>query len=227
MPSSPEPVASVGNPAAGLGRTSREWNRRIHFYAGLYFIFFVWLFALSGLLLNHGSWKFAEFWPNRVVTEFERPIQAPAMGGALDGAKDIMRQLEIAGEIQWLNVSADPNRLEFRASRPGRQFDIRADLKGGRAKVQRTDLNTWGVLRALHTFTGVRQGDPRNQRDWILTTAWALSMDAVSAGLAAMVVSGLAMWWILPGKRTWGLVALAAGLLVCGWLVAGLRFMYS
>ena len=29
------------------------WNRRVHFYLGLYLLFFTWLFAFTGLLLNH------------------------------------------------------------------------------------------------------------------------------------------------------------------------------
>ena len=227
MPSSPERVASGQTTDRGFGDASRTWNRRLHYYLGLYFLFFVWLFALTGLLLNHGSWKFAEFWPGRQVSTSERPIQPPTAGNTLAGAQDLMRQLGIAGEIQWLNTRPDPARFEFRASRPGLQFEIQADLKDARAKIQRTELNAWGIMHNLHTFTGVRLGDAKNQRDWILTTVWALSMDAVAAGLAVMVLSGLVMWHGLPGKRTWGLIAIASGLLVCTWLVAGLRFFYG
>ena len=31
----------------------RTANRRAHYYLGLYFLFFLWLFAFTGLLLNH------------------------------------------------------------------------------------------------------------------------------------------------------------------------------
>ena len=113
MPSSPEPVAS-GNPSPVV-YASRAWNRRLHYYLGLYFLFFVWLFALTGLLLNHGSWKFAEFWPGRKVATSEHPIQPPAAGNTLAGAQDLMRQLGIAGEIQC----STPGRIR-RASSSGR-----------------------------------------------------------------------------------------------------------
>ena len=224
MPSSPERVAPAESPPRDSGASWRAWNRRLHFYLGLYFLFFVWLFALSGLLLNHNAWSFAEFWPNRKVTVSERAIQPPPAGTMLDGAQDIMRQLGLAGEIQWAATTREPARLQFLVSRPGLAFDVKADLRNARATVQRTEVNPWGTLRALHTFTGVRIGDTQNRRDWILTTAWALSMDAVAAGLVVMVLSGLVMWWGLPAKRAWGLVAVVAGVLVCGWLVAGLRF---
>jgi hypothetical protein len=51
-----------------------RWNRKLHFYAGLFLLFFLWLFAFSGLLLNHPSWSFAEFWNNRRQTNYEREI---------------------------------------------------------------------------------------------------------------------------------------------------------
>ena len=46
-------------------KTLEAWNRRLHFYLGLYLLFFIWLFALTGLLLNHPKWSFADFWPMR------------------------------------------------------------------------------------------------------------------------------------------------------------------
>jgi hypothetical protein len=49
--------------------------------------------------------------------------------------------------------------------------------------VQQSDVNLWGVIKALHTFTGVQMDDPRNSRDWALTSVWAFSMDAVAIGL--------------------------------------------
>lgn len=61
------------------------WNRRIHYFIGLYLLFFCWLFVFTGLLLNHPRWRFAEFWPNRVQNTIEMPVDAPA--GATDGSE--------------------------------------------------------------------------------------------------------------------------------------------
>ncbi len=201
------------------------WNRKLHYYLGLYLLLFLWLFCLTGLLLNHGSWKFAEFWTNRQQSTYSLAIQAPAAGGDLEQAREILRQTGIRGEIEWTRARADANVLEFRASRPGRIFDIKADFAGNRATVQRIDFNAWGVTRVLHTFTGVRIGDARNSRDWWATTVWALSMDAVAAGLVFMVFSSVYMWWAQRQKRGWGLAALALGVVSCGVFVAGLRWV--
>ena len=63
------------------------WNRRLHFYIGLYLLFFLWLFAFTGLILNHPGWTFAEFWPNRKQTAFEREIKPPPAGPDLAQAE--------------------------------------------------------------------------------------------------------------------------------------------
>ena len=78
----------------------------------------------------------------------------------------------------------------------------------------------------LHTFTGVSSGDERNNRDWALTTVWALSMDAVAVGLVLMVFSGLYLWMGQPTKRRLGAAALLAGTITCGMFVFGLRLIY-
>jgi hypothetical protein len=217
-----------GEPASarGFGGVFKLWNRRLHYYLGLYLLFFVWLFALTGLLLNHSQWKFAEFWNNRQQTNYEQEIAAPVPGGDLAQARDIMRQLGIRGELEWTTTRNDPNRFDFRVSRPGRICEVKTDLARNRASVQRIDLNVWGVVRILHTFTGVRMDDARNGRDWLLTWVWALTMDAVAAGLILMVLSSFCMWFELRQKRLLGAIALALGFLSCGLFCVGLRWLY-
>ena len=201
------------------------WNRRLHFHICLFLLFFVWLFAFTGLLLNHPKWNFADFWPTRKQTTFERQIQRPPAGGDLEQARNILAQLGITGEIEWTSARADSSKLNFRASRPGHMYEFKADLDRERVSVQRIDVNAWGVMHILHTFTGVRANDSRNQRDWILTSVWALSMDAVAAGLLMMVFGSYYMWWRLPQKRAWGLLALMSGWIVCAMFVVGLRLL--
>jgi hypothetical protein len=213
-------------PNRRLAQALKTWNRKLHYYLGLYFLFFVWLFAFSGLLLNHSSWKFAEFWPNRKETRFERPIATPAPGSDLAQANDLMRQLKIDGEVEWTATRNDNSRLDFRVTRPGHIFEIKADLDQKRATVQRTDLNAWGVMRLLHTFTGVRMNDSNNRRDWILTFVWAFAMDAVAAGLILMVLSSVYMWLELPQKRRVGAIILSLGCLSAGLFCLGLCWLF-
>jgi len=205
--------------------TAKLWNRKLHYYLGLFTLLFVWFFSFTGLLLNH-QWKFAEFWDSREQSTSEREISAPAPGSDLDQARDILRQLGLRGEIEWTATRGDANRFDFRVSRPGHIFEVHTDLARKRATIQRIDVNVWGVMRILHSFTGMRMEDRRNERDWLLTTVWALTMDAVAAALILMVLSSLYMWFELRAKRFWGTVVLLAGLLSCALFCVGLRWFY-
>lgn len=201
------------------------WNRKAHYYLGLFLLLFLWLFSLTGLLLNHPQWKFAEFWPQRVRWSESRAVAAPPRGTDVDQARDLMRQMGLRGEIEWTKTSADPGRLAFRVQRPGSMFEVDADLRAGVAKVEGTKLNGWGTARLLHSFTGERSTDKVNRRDWVLTTVWVAIMDATAGGAVLIVLSGIWMWWAQGRRRRWGLAALGLGAAACGYFVFGLRWL--
>ena len=204
------------------------WNRKVHYFLGLYFLFFVWLFAFSGLLLNHMDWKAFEFWENRKESKGERAITAPPAGNDLAQAHDILRQLGLDGEVDWTSSRGDNDRLNFRVTRPGHVIDINAEFEQKKATIKRIDYNAWGLMRTLHTFTGasVHEKENRNQRDWLLTKVWTLTMDAIAVGLIIMVLSSFYMWYQLPEKRRLGAIVLAVGVLSCGLFCVGLRWLY-
>jgi hypothetical protein len=229
MPSATELIDPGESPNVPRFRAGLErWNRKLHFYTGLFLLFFMWLFAFSGLLLNHPSWSFAESWNNRKETNYEREIAAPGpeVKGDLGQAREILKQLGIEGEILWTTTRTDANQFDFQVRRPGYFFFIKADLARKRVTVRQADVNLWGVIKVLHTFTGVQMDDARNSRDWALTSLWAFSMDAVAAGLIFMVLSSLYMWFELPQKRLPGAVVLGLGSLICGLFCVGLRWLF-
>jgi len=133
MPSATEPIgpgksANVPRFWAGFAR----WNRKLHFYAGLFLLFFLWLFALSGLLLNHPSWSFAESWNNRKETNYDREITAlgPEVKGDLGQAREIARQLGIEGEILLTTTRTDAGPFDFQVRRPAISFSSKPIWRG-------------------------------------------------------------------------------------------------
>ena len=229
MPSSTEPEVPARSKGSARLRVNLErWNRKLHFYSGLFLIFFLWLFAFTGLLLNHPTWAFHEHWKDRTETNYERAIQAPAPEtiGDLAQAQDIMRQLEIKGDILWTTTRTDASQLEFQVRRPGHFFFIKANWTQGSATVRQADVNLWGIMKALHVFDGNVTDDPRNVRDWTLTYLWAYSMDAVAVGLIFMVLSSIYMWLQLPPKRLLGTIALGLGTVSCALFCFGLRWFF-
>ena len=157
MPSATEPPAPASSKDGSRWWAGFErWNRKLHFYMGLFLIFFLWLFAFTGLLLNHPKWTFHENWSNRRETTQERAIKAPAPDatGDLAQARDLMGQLGIKGDILWTTTRTDPNQLDFQVRRPGHFFFIKADWAKGSAIVRQAEVNLWGLMKFLHSFTG-------------------------------------------------------------------------
>lgn len=228
MPSATEPTIA-SSPAPSRLRVRLEgWNRRLHYYAGLFLLFFLWLFAGTGLVLNHPGWNFANYWESRRETTYERALAARGLElrSDLAQAQEILRQLGIEGEILWTTPGTNGNPSEFQVRRPGHIFFIKTDPARTRATVRQTEVNLWGVTKVLHTFTGVQVDDARQSRDWGLTTVWAFAMDAVAAGLIFMVLSSLYLWWERPETRLSGAIALGLGTLICGLFCVGLRWLY-
>jgi hypothetical protein len=59
-------------------------------------------------------------------------------------------------------------------------------------------------LTGMHARGGYDHAQP-------LVRLWAVIVDLVCAAMLLWVVTGLIMWWKLPGRRGWGWVALGAG----------------
>lgn len=217
-------MSTPASVVAPVRRSSKSWNQKVHVYLGLYFLVFLWLFALSGLLLNHG-WQFAEFWPQRKQTSREQAINLPDAASDLPRALDLMRQLGLAGEIEWTATRPTPERFDFRVQRPGRTVDVRVDLATQSATVQEIRVNGWGVFRTLHTFTGTRANAPTAQRDWWLTKLWSFFMDALAIGLVLLVATSVVL--AIERREKWlgAAIALGLGVGACGFFVVGLRWL--
>src|SRR5687768_18580996 len=104
MPSPREETMSADRSGRRAVDSFLVWNRRIHFYLGLYLLFFTWLFAFTGLLLNHPRWQFAQFWPNRIQNTTERTLESVTAVADIDRARDVMRQLGIPGRSEERRV---------------------------------------------------------------------------------------------------------------------------
>ena len=219
-------MPSSANDSTGAKRRPNleTWNRKIHYYLGLFFLFFLWLFSLTGLLLNHGQWRLAAAANARTETRFERGIEPPAGEDDLARARDVMRQLGLTGEIELPAAAQAQGRFDFSVNRPKDASQVKVDLSTKRASVQHFQNSGWAVFRIFHTFSGSRFNAPGSHRDWILTSAWTLAMDALSAGLVVIVLGSYYMWFRFKRKNlAVGIAVLAAGYACCALF---LQFMW-
>ena len=201
-----------------FAKTFEVWNRKFHYYLGLYFLFFLWLFSLTGLMLNHQQW-FADLY-ERHQTTYDPDIETPAGQTREEQARDVMRQLNLKGEIDW-PASQPVGHIDFSVSRPNGAAQVRVDLNAKHAYVREFDNRALHAFQIFHTFSGSRFNQPASRRDWIVTTVWVLAMDALAAGLLVMVLGSYYMWWKLKKQKALGFVTLVLGFLSCGLFVAG------
>jgi hypothetical protein len=217
-------MSSLSDPRRKAAAVLEAWNRRLHYYLGLYFLLFIWLFSFTGLLLNHPRWSLSRI-PNDANPAYERPIEPPRGGADLERARDVMRQLRLSGEIDWPQAAQAQGRLDFNIAYPKHATQVRVDLARQRATVQQVDRSLWSGLRIMHTFSGWRYTSAGTSRDWIVTSVWVVAMDALAAGLLVMVFGSYYMWWRLGRMRIVGWMALAAGWASCVLFVYGLGFI--
>lgn len=200
------------------GRRLETWNRKLHYYLGLYFLFFLWLFALTGLMLNHQQW-FRELY-QRQEKKSERAVDTPRGETPVERTRDVMRQLGLRGEIDWA-ASQPVAHLDFNVARPNGAAQVRVDLNAKRAYVREFTNSRLHAFQIFHTFSGTRFNQPSSKRDWIITTVWVTAMDALAAGLIAMVFGSYYMWWRLKKRKVLGIAVLGAGCVACLVFVSG------
>ena len=199
-----------------------QWNRKIHTYLGLYMILFLWLFSISGLVMNHPKW----FGHHVDRVPSERSLTIPEETDPVARAKALQKQLGLDGEI-ILKGQRKPDHFIFMIMRPQLRFAIDVELNTGKTKINRVTPATAQILGQMHTFSGVRAmwNEPAQEKDWIITRLWSFSMDAICIGLIVMVLSSLYMGYQLKEKRRWIILSFGLGLLVCAYFVWGLSMM--
>ncbi|UFH57746.1 hypothetical protein [Spirosoma sp. KNUC1025] len=197
-------------PTPSLVRSATYWNRKLHIHVGLFLLLFIWLFAFSGLLLNHGSWKFASFWEERNQTTSQTHIQVPPNLDSSQVMGHVVQQLGIAGEVS--DVAMTPDSVDFRVTVPGHGRSLHVDFRKGICTQKEFTFNVWGKLRTLHTFNGVGRGNAPSSPNWWVTYTWLVAMDGIALCLLFLCLSSWVMWYKVRRQYGWGIVALGLGL---------------
>jgi hypothetical protein len=200
-------------------KTVEVWNRKLHYYLGLYFLFFLWLFSLTGLMLNHQQW-FGDLY-ERTESRYESTIESPAGDTRLAQTRDVMRQLDLSGEIDW-PAPQPVGHIDFNVSSPRGAAQVRVDINAKKAYIREFENGHLHAFQIFHTFSGSRFTQPASRADWIMTRIWVFAMDALAAALIVMVLGSYYMWWKLKNRKALGLTVLTLGVLGCGAFISGI-----
>jgi len=194
-------------------RKMNYWSRKFHIHLGLLLLLFIWMFSISGLLLNHGhNWKFTGFWEERKENTIVTPVYNISNLDSATLVNHIMHQLKISGEVTQVWLTADS--LDFRVSIPGHERNLHVNFRTGLCTQKEMIFNVWGKLRTLHTFNGVNKNNPDIQPNWIITRIWQFTKDIIAIGLIILCISSWIMWYKLRKNYRWGLIILLSGLAI-------------
>jgi hypothetical protein len=202
-----------------FAKTLELWNRKLHYYLGLYFLFFLWLFSLTGLMLNHQQW-FTDLYERR-ESSYDMPIETAAGETRATQTRELMQQLNLKGEIDW-PASQPVGHIDFSVARPNGSAQVRVDINAKKAYVREFENGPLHAFQIFHTFSGSRFNQPAIRADWIMTRIWVFAMDALAAGLIVMVLGSYYMWWRLKKRKALGLAVLSLGVLGCAAFVSGM-----
>lgn len=195
-------------------RTTRD----LHLYVGLFISPFVAVFALSVFFLNHAWLPWGG--TGGEVTETRLVIEAADLENSLELAKQIQRQLQVPGEIDFINRDEDEKRVSFPITVPGGRTMVRVDLATGVAELERQETGVWDAMIYLHRMPGPHNVAVRG--NWLFTRLWGWLADATVYLILFVTATGLYLWWVIRAERKAGLLFLGAGILSFSMLVTAL-----
>lgn len=197
-------------------KTFYFWNRKFHIHIGLFLLLFIWLFSLSGLLLNH-HWEFSSFWEQREQKESVTALNLPLRPDSAALINAVIDELEISGEVTNVKYAADA--VDFRVTSPGKGRELHVDLANGTVTQKEYSLNIWGKVRTLHTFNGVDKSNIEKPTNWLVTTIWKFAMDGIAMLLILLCVSSWVMWYKVRRDYRWGAAVFTVGSLASFYFV--------
>jgi hypothetical protein len=184
----------------------RDLVQDLHIYLGLFVSPFVLMFVSSTLLMNHTwmPWNGTSDW---IVVSTSRPIVLQEDLGGLELAQDLLSQLQVEGEIQYVNRRKDT--LVFPVKRPGREFRVKVDLGRQEATVKSRSIGFWNRLFYLHKSPGPHNAAIRG--NWLPTRIWRWIVDTVVYILLFLSASGIYLITLIRARRRTGLIYIGAG----------------
>lgn len=188
------------------------WTRDLHLYFGLFISPFLVVFAISVFFLNH-----ARIPVPRTLPSTTHNIQVPIGIEQSEGmrrvqlAAQILSQLNVTGEINFIRYLPKEGRLVIPVVKPGIEATIDVDIEQHIATVSERRTSLWESLSYLHRFPGPHNTAIRG--NWFWTRAWGWLADATVYLVLFLSITGVYLWIVIRSERKLGLILLLAGAL--------------
>lgn len=185
-------------------------NRRTHLYLGLFLTPWVLMYAASSIPFSH----------NDYFEERDKALGKPLWTKTFEGPYDL-GTLPEAGPLKPLGAKIvrdfhmeDSSYGVYRQSPKQLNIYVHTFWKSTQFKYFPDEKRMTAEDRRFrweHFLTGMHaRGGFEDKR--FFPTLWAVVIDLVCLGFVTWLLSGLYMWWTLPGLRKWGWVAIGGGL---------------
>ncbi len=187
--------------------TFNHLTRRTHLYAGLFFVPWLILYAISSVPFSHARY-FADrdkatgrpLWTVRAEIPFDAPVPE---GNELRplGAR-IVRETGLTGSFGAYRQGR--NQVNVYVYTVWRSAQVKYLVDQKKLVVEDRRFRWDQMLTGLHAKGGFEQEDVFNR-------SWSVLVDLVCLALLVWVGSGVYMWWKLSALRNWGWVAVIGG----------------
>jgi hypothetical protein len=179
-------------------------------YVGLFTSPFILVFAVSVFYLNHGR-LIVGWLPAQTYRDLRIPEGLDRLKGreAVERARDILPQVDVAGEIGFIRYVRTERHLTFPVSRAGVESMVDVNLDARSATVTRRTTSLWESLAYLHKMPGPHNVAIRG--NWSGVRVWSWLADATIYLLIFISISGVYLWWVIRAERRIGLMLLTAG----------------
>lgn len=192
--------------------TPSKLIRRTHMYLALFLTPWMIIYALSGLVLNHGPLirslygdnlnKFEKIGEQEYKAEFSADAD-PRLIGA-----QVLEHLGLQGTFN-VQGGANAARLVINRNAPFAVHRITYLRSENRLLIEKLRLTTPAFLNRTHFRAGYMQ-------PFLSAKIWGVVVDLVIVGMVFWVVSGIWMWWEIKPSRVWGAGCALTGFALCG-----------
>lgn len=203
-----------------MQRIVYRWTRNLHLYFGLFVSPFVLLFAASVFFLNHAHSPAPQGTPEAPTVhaiQVPRGIEKAEGTERLQLVSDVLSQIGVVGEIQFVRSIPDEGRIVVPVMKPGVETTVDLNLVEGKAEITERHTGLWGALSYLHRSPGPHNASIRG--NWFWTRVWRWLADGTVYLTLFLSLGGIYLWIALQAERRVGLALITVGALSFGGIV--------
>jgi hypothetical protein len=188
--------------------TFPHFNRRLHLYLGLTLLPWFLMYGASSVPFAHSQYfeardkaKGLPLWTTRLDQKYT--IEVPAAGELRPTGARVMRDLGLTGSFGAYRQG--PDQLNVYVYRFLHSTQVKYYIPQQRITVEDRRFRFDQFLTGMHGRGGFEQ-------EGFLEKAWGVAVDLSCLGMLLWILSGVYMWWSLPGLRGWGWLAFLGGI---------------